>query len=366
MLISSKLGDNEGDSSTSALRPGRLMLHHSTSMPFAGSSNAQTMSTASSPHSPTRISAGKTLTQPISMPILTPAQISQIESELEEQMAHNTQMRRLDTGTSSLAPSPSTSPPSSSYSHFSPRESSLGSHGPIPRRSSSAGLVPPGSPPSSSGLGSSIGRSASVLVKPLPPQPDERTQERGLLRKKRSDLGKNTSESDTKEREQNPFPNTKQRPTLSIVGVAGNNSMSSTQVADAQSPTQRRHPRGPRSAHPETQDINQDGAYNIVPSGAPTSKYQTAKALLRRVRSGSSLGMDSRIDEVSPHAEAAQPAWPPSSPPSSVITSAAGTDVVGSTSRLPDTSTTPSRKKMGTMDRIVRGLDSALEFVDGH
>lgn len=320
-------------------------------MPLTNSDNSRASFSASSPHSPTRGSAAKSLAQPISMPILTAAQISQIESDVEENRLQNAHTHYLPGGVTSLAPSPSTSPPSS-YGYVSPRELNT-THGTIPRRSSSAGLTP-----LTSSSTSPVARSTSGRHKPLPVQPVERPAEKGLLRKKRSDLGRGTSGSEQSREGDVGYPSTKQRPTLSLLGLSGNNSKAYGPFSEAQSPTQQQHPRGPRSAHPQSHD-------HVTPNTPPPTTYQTAKALLRRVRSGSSLKVDMRIEEVSPHAESSQGWLPNSPPPSSVITNAVSSsqDITG-TSRHRD-ATPPAKKKIGTMDRIVRGLDSALEFVDG-
>lgn len=338
------------------LGAGRATLHHSTSMPLTPSNNSGQSRGALSPRSPTRRFVEKGLTQPISMPILTPAQISQIESETEEKIIQEGRLQQSESGMTSLAPSPSVSPPSS-YSQFPLREPST-VYGTMPRRSSSAGVTS-ASPSSSANTGVGIGRSASVRHKPLPPQPIDRPTEKGLLRKKRSDLGKNAVESG---RDGEPgSPTVRQRPSLSLLGLSGNNSKTHIPLTDAQSPTQQRHPRGPRSAYPY-----QSHDHGYGPPSSPPTTFQSAKALLRRVRSGSSLKMDMHIEEVAALAESGHGAWPPNSPPpSGVITNAESSNPgTASSSRHRDASP-PNKKKIGTIDRIVKGLDSALDFVDG-
>ncbi len=148
----------------------------------------------------------------------------------------------------------------------------------------------------------------------------------------------------------------KQRPALSLSGLSSNNnSIPRSSLGEAQSPTQQHHSRGPRSAHPQSHD-------HVTPPTLPSSTaFQKGKAFLRRVRSGSSLKVDMRIEEASSYAELSHPGWIPSSPPpSGVITNA-----VSSNQDARHRDATPPAKKIGTMDRIVRGLDSAFEFVDG-
>ncbi len=215
------------------------------------------------------------------MPILTAAQIAQIELEMEESRSQNTHAQYIQSGVTSLAPSPSTSPPSS-YGFFSPRESNT-AHGALPRRSSSAGLTPSTPPPATSNSTSPVTRSASGRHQPLSIQPVERPPEKGILRKKRSDLGRGTSGSD--QSREGEF--VKQRPALSLSGLSGNNnSIPRSSLGEAQSPTQQHHPRGPRSAHPQSHD-------HVTPPTLPSSTaFQKGKAFLRRVRSGSSLKVD--------------------------------------------------------------------------
>ncbi|KAF8953127.1 hypothetical protein BDZ97DRAFT_1929977 [Flammula alnicola] len=291
--------DEQSDLSSSWPTRGST-LHHSMSMPLAGCGYPDATPL---PQSPSRMSTAKILPQPISMPILTQAQISQIESETEEMM-----LRAM-----SNPPSPSTSP--SSFGHSSMRDPAPASFMTIPRRSGSTGVVP-GSPPSA-GSGGSVGRSASVLVKPSPSSSETGGNERGMLRKKRSDTVTTAGGGDKMETEQSPQPNTRPRPSLSLQSLSG----SRGRTVEVQSPTQQRHAlRSPTTAHPHSHTGNHGSTAVSVSGGAST--MASAKAILRRVRSGSSLGMDMRIEEVSPHAEESQASWRPNSPAAS--TSAAG------------------------------------------
>ncbi len=126
-------------------RTSRLTLRHPTSMSLTNFVDSRASFAASPLHSLTRISAAKSLAQSISIPILAAAQITQIESEVEEMRS-----------TTSLTPS--------LYGYFSLWESNT-AYGAIPRRSSSGGLA------CDFDFDSPVTRSASGRHQPLSGQP---------------------------------------------------------------------------------------------------------------------------------------------------------------------------------------------------
>lgn len=355
-------------------------LHHSISMPLgaivatspnlnpsAPPGRIQGASVPSSPpRSPTANSSMVTTTkpimvkkavQPVSMPILSPKQISEIELEMEGRIAAGKGLSASPPVAIPLPTSPTPNStatvPSTPTSTPTPTPGSVPIPMRMPRRSSSAGMPVSGSPPilssslgaiesvttASGGSGSGsvgragVARSASVLVKPHHHHQPQQQQgqyverERGVLRKRPSDLGRERDRDRDRDREVDSPGKGKQRPKLSLPGIGGTSSSSSAATATTATVY---------NAYSSTSNNNND-------IHSPTTGGGGVKAVLRRMRSGSSL----RKQQTQAYADADDVPVP--------LSPTAGT--IGSMREREMSPAGGAKKKMGTMDRIVRGLD---------
>ena len=286
-------------------------------------------------------------------PILTPKQITQIETAsnwppilmpLLPSPGSHTPSASISTLTPQppVFPAPSASgeakAPSSSINRFTPSDltrwpRSFGASLSTPSSPSASVTVTPNStsPPRSSVFGS-LGRSPSLLGK-MGGQEKER---KGFLKKRMSrDLGKDREregESGATSTSAAAAASPKQRPKLLLSGLSSSSTTTTISPFSQMSSM-------PLENLPE---ISSPTAVAAHSNNNPISS--SARALLRRVRSGSSLR-----DEES------------SSTPTPTPTPAG----MGVVSPETEASKGVQKKKKGPIDRIVRGFDSSLAFAEG-
>ncbi|KAF8888707.1 hypothetical protein CPB84DRAFT_1786008 [Gymnopilus junonius] len=299
-------------------------LHHSTSMPFAAAPAAAPSALA--------VSGGSSPMRSVSASISNSTTTGRAQHPIQQIEAETDLMIKQNSTRMSSSPAPSSY---TSHTHVS-----AGTGASVP------GGFASGSSPSRTMPGSSSESrmGASMLVKPHAPE------RRGVLRKRLSDLGKQISGD---EKDGSPTSKSK-KPKLSLAGLGGGGSSSHSQANNQ-----------PQQGLRSPSISNASSSAGSGSSGTMAS----AKALLRRVRSGSSLRMDMHTEEHESPVGSNHPV--PNSPTSAAFSSSGGSNVMmtenasrgGSWGR--ETSPEHSRKRKGPVERLVQGLDSALEFRDG-